>query len=209
MRRTRQRRQSSSHVLKREDHRVTERGQAAMEFLMSYGWALLVTLVVVGALAYLGILEPARFVPNKCNLGPGFSCEFFKVDLSGDGYPLSITYDKREHIIIGMKHSLGKSLTNVKLAVRDMTVAGESKYPGGTPLCSSSLSSDAFDEAESLLMVWPDGTIALFLICREHPLTMPDPWAVGKKMRAQLTLDYIQNGISRTRTGEIVADVEE
>ena len=34
------------------------KGQAAMEFLMTYGWAILVVLVVIGALAYFGILSP-------------------------------------------------------------------------------------------------------------------------------------------------------
>jgi len=35
------------------------KGQAAMEFLMTYGWAILVVLVVIGALAYFGVLSPS------------------------------------------------------------------------------------------------------------------------------------------------------
>jgi uncharacterized protein (UPF0333 family) len=48
-----------------------KKSQAAMEFLMNYGWALLVVLLVIAALAYFGMLNPERFLPDKVNLGPG------------------------------------------------------------------------------------------------------------------------------------------
>jgi hypothetical protein len=41
------------------------KSQAAMEFLMTYGWALLVILLVLAALAYFGMLNPDRFLPDK------------------------------------------------------------------------------------------------------------------------------------------------
>jgi hypothetical protein len=36
-----------------------------MEFLMTYGWALLVVLLVIAVLAYFGMLNPDRFLPDK------------------------------------------------------------------------------------------------------------------------------------------------
>jgi len=51
-----------------------KRGQAAMEFLMTYGWAILVVLVVIGALAYFGILNPLTLLPERCELEMGFYC---------------------------------------------------------------------------------------------------------------------------------------
>ncbi|MBI5391980.1 hypothetical protein HZB00_03170, partial [Candidatus Woesearchaeota archaeon] len=56
-----------------------KKGQAAMEFLMTYGWAILVVLVAIGALAYFGVLSPSRFLPRSCTIGPGFSCDDAKV----------------------------------------------------------------------------------------------------------------------------------
>jgi len=42
-------------------NRRNKKGQAAMEFLMTYGWALLVVLIAIGALAFFGVLNPSRF----------------------------------------------------------------------------------------------------------------------------------------------------
>ena len=55
------------------------KGQAAMEFLMTYGWAILVVLVAIGALAYFGVLNPARFLPESCTLTPGLGCDDFQI----------------------------------------------------------------------------------------------------------------------------------
>ncbi|MBI3027534.1 hypothetical protein HYY70_05475 [Candidatus Woesearchaeota archaeon] len=58
------------------------KAQAAMEFLMTYGWAILVVLAAIAALAYFGVLSPAKFLPEKCILEPGFLCEGHKVETS-------------------------------------------------------------------------------------------------------------------------------
>jgi hypothetical protein len=49
-----------------------------MEFLMTYGWAILVVLAAIAALAYFGVLSPDKFVPDKCVVqGGGLSCDEF------------------------------------------------------------------------------------------------------------------------------------
>lgn len=58
---------------------ISKKGQAAMEFLMTYGWAILVVLVAIGALAYFGVLSPEKFLPETCIIGPGFSCDDFRI----------------------------------------------------------------------------------------------------------------------------------
>ena len=50
------------------------KGQAAMDFLMSYGWAILVVLVAMGSMAYFGVLSSDGFVPRKCDLERGIVC---------------------------------------------------------------------------------------------------------------------------------------
>jgi hypothetical protein len=38
------------------------KGQTAVEYLMTYGWAILIILIVAGVLAYYGIFAPAGFL---------------------------------------------------------------------------------------------------------------------------------------------------
>ena len=59
------------------------KAQAAMEFLMTYGWALLVVLAAIGALAYFGVLKPQGFMPEQCVLVPGIACMDSKVTVGG------------------------------------------------------------------------------------------------------------------------------
>ncbi len=51
-----------------------KKGQAALEFLTTYGWAFLVILVMIGALAYFGVLDPNKYLPEKCILTTGLDC---------------------------------------------------------------------------------------------------------------------------------------
>jgi len=46
----------------------SRRSQSAMEFLISYGWVLLVILLVLAALAYYGVLTPNKYLPDKYQL---------------------------------------------------------------------------------------------------------------------------------------------
>lgn len=59
--------------------KILKKSQAAMEFLMTYGWAILVVLAAIAALAYFGILSPEKFLPEKCILAPGLACVQHKV----------------------------------------------------------------------------------------------------------------------------------
>ena len=51
-----------------------KKGQAALEFLTTYGWAFLVILIMIGALVYFGVLNPSKVLPDKCILETGFNC---------------------------------------------------------------------------------------------------------------------------------------
>src|SRR3989338_7151739 len=62
---------------------MKKRAQAAMEFLMTYGWAILVVLVAIGALAYFGVLDPGKFLPQRCVLPSGLHCEDFVIVSGG------------------------------------------------------------------------------------------------------------------------------
>ena len=52
----------------------SRRGQSAVEYLVTHGWALIVLVLVVTILYGLGIFNPNRFVAEECVFQPGFSC---------------------------------------------------------------------------------------------------------------------------------------
>ncbi|HHE36554.1 MAG TPA: hypothetical protein ENL16_01940 [Candidatus Woesearchaeota archaeon] len=74
------------------------RGQAALEFLTTYGWAFLVILIMIGALAYFGILSPGRFLPERCNIGPEFTCDEYQVTNSDGTLRIKFTNNVGETI---------------------------------------------------------------------------------------------------------------
>tara|TARA_Y100000034_G_scaffold133874_1_gene200741 strand:+ start:596 stop:1048 length:453 start_codon:yes stop_codon:yes gene_type:complete len=86
---------------------VRKKGQAAMEFLMTYGWAILVVLVAIGALAYFGVLNPGNFLPSSCTVQPGIGCDDFK-----------ITATNAQLIL---RNGMGDDFTNVGVSVTGCT----------------------------------------------------------------------------------------
>jgi len=56
------------------------RGQSAMEYLMTYGWAILVIIIVIAVLFYIGVLNPRNVTPTSCTFPPGISCTSYKLD---------------------------------------------------------------------------------------------------------------------------------
>jgi hypothetical protein len=55
-----------------------------MEFLMTYGWAILIMLVVIAVLFYLGVFSPSTSVPKICTLPAGLACYDYSIDLDGN-----------------------------------------------------------------------------------------------------------------------------
>ena len=45
-----------------------------MEYLMTYGWAILIISIVLAALFASGIFNPSQFAGQECVLSSGFSC---------------------------------------------------------------------------------------------------------------------------------------
>jgi hypothetical protein len=79
--------------------KMQKKAQAATEFLMTYGWAILVVGVAIAALAYFGVLSPSKFLPDKCTMPPGLACIDHRVTASdvtvilqnSIGYTINVT----------------------------------------------------------------------------------------------------------------------
>ncbi|MFH1307526.1 MAG: hypothetical protein ABIH72_01610 [archaeon] len=58
---------------------MSKKGQAAMEFLMTYGWAILAAIVVIAVLAWFGVFNLGNLAPSACVISAPFSCEEYGI----------------------------------------------------------------------------------------------------------------------------------
>lgn len=83
---------------------MQKKAQAAMEFLMTYGWAILVVLAAIGALAYFGVLSPDKILPERCTGPAGLDClEKASVVSTGTGA-------NADNITFALKNNLGYAI---------------------------------------------------------------------------------------------------
>lgn len=57
-----------------------KKGQAALEFMLSYGWAILTVMVVIGAIAYI-VPNTKSLTRTKCSFPPQMPCAGAKLDV--------------------------------------------------------------------------------------------------------------------------------
>jgi hypothetical protein len=136
-----------------------KKGQAALEFLMTYGWAILVVLIVIGALAYFGVLNPNLLVPEKCTLVTGLNCKDFKVT------------DGTDTVNIALENGLGKNIyvTDITFrqvaegipdSCRNATGVGANIWPAEAPGATrGGLLSNGASRSFSVVCVIPTTTI--------------------------------------------------
>ena len=81
---------------------MNKKAQAALEFLTTYGWAFLVILIMIGTLAYFGILSPGKFLPNRCTFGTEFQCIDYQIAYGGGAAGI---------IRLKLKNNVGEPIT--------------------------------------------------------------------------------------------------
>ena len=76
------------------------RAQAAIEFLTTYGWAVVIMLSVMTVMFYLGFFSPTTVAPKSCVFPAGLSCSGYRISDGGNltlvlvqntGYTINIT----------------------------------------------------------------------------------------------------------------------
>ncbi|MFA6530349.1 MAG: hypothetical protein WCT31_01355 [Candidatus Micrarchaeia archaeon] len=96
------------------------RGQAALEYMMTYGWAILLLIIVVGALISSGALTPSYFVSEECYLGPNLPCNFVVYK--------EFATDANTNIIMNISNGFPYTIKITKL---DITLQEDSAVTGG------------------------------------------------------------------------------
>jgi len=93
------------------------RAQSAVEFLLTYGWAIMIMLAILAILFYIGVFSPETASPNSCVLPAGFSCR---------GYAL---YDGGS-LVLDLGQATGKDIriTRISCTSADAPVDGITPY---------------------------------------------------------------------------------
>jgi len=69
---------------------MKKRGQAAMEFLMTYGWAILAAVIVIAVLASFGVFSGDKYVPTTCVISAPWGCD--KNQVAADSTGNNVTF---------------------------------------------------------------------------------------------------------------------
>lgn len=55
-------------------------GQSAVEFLTTYGWALILTFAALAIIYYYGVFDASRYLPRQCAIQPTLQCDSYEVE---------------------------------------------------------------------------------------------------------------------------------
>ena len=94
------------------------KAQAAMEFLMTYGWALLVVLIVIGVLMYSGFANISNLLPEKCTFSISVNCLDHSV--------------KKDSIQLRLENAAGRAMVVRSITATSEVLAGPSDSAPGT-----------------------------------------------------------------------------
>ncbi len=129
-----------------------KRGQAAMEYLMTYGWAILVIVIVLAALLYLGIFTP--ITPEVCMMPAGINCQKTYLSSANDNIDVTLVNGLQKSIaVMEMKctqESAPTAFDEVKVDGTDLAVSMGQAFSPETALdCYDSTGAAAtFDNGE-------------------------------------------------------------
>ncbi len=166
-----------------------KRSQAALEFLTTYGWAFLVILVMIGAMAYFGILNPTKLLPDRCNFGSEIGC---------DKDRMLVKNEAENTLTMSLKNNFGTAVVLTGASITsDNAVIGtcDPQSPDEDSLNSGTTSWSAGD----LITLYADCTGGASLV-------------EGDKIRMNIEINYYaaSAGSDYTKTiyGEVVTKVE-
>jgi hypothetical protein len=110
------------------------KGQSAMEYLMTYGWAILIIAVVLVVLYKLGVFSGASFLGTTCVANAGFLCSsptYFGGTGIGSGTGGNVlSPTPAGNLLVTLGQSTGSTMYNVAFG---FAVSGSSLTSSGVP----------------------------------------------------------------------------
>ncbi len=109
-----------------------KKGQSALEYLMTYGWALLIIVVVGAALYALGVLNPATYQQKTCTGMTYFLYKDHRLT-SGGNFDIQLTNGNEQVTITDISvGGTALTFTDVVANVSDTVVLAATGGPSGT-----------------------------------------------------------------------------
>jgi hypothetical protein len=102
------------------------KGQAAVEYLMTYGWAILALLIVLAALFSSGVLTPSYLVSDECAFGTNLKCD---ATLYNDGGSTQMIFN----VFNGFPYKVKVNSISIETAEGDRSFTG---FGGNTEIKS-------------------------------------------------------------------------
>lgn len=164
-----------------------KKSQAALEFLTTYGWAFLVILIMIGTLAYFGILSPSRILPNRCNFGPEFQCSDYRIAAT------AIAPDPANSFRLKLKNGVGEAVD-----VDSITILRDDGSAYAGCIAAAGNTAPGWASAATRELIWT-------------ACTTPG-WVAGDKSKVLVNVNYhtVSGGTGYTKTvkGEIFSAVQ-
>lgn len=174
---------------------MQKRGQAALEFLMTYGWAILAIVTVAAALAAFGVFRPKT--QNVCGtagmIETGISCPDFKIST------------EPPYLEVMLINGLGEDITiiNIWAEIKKGTLECEVRSSNIPPI--NKTYSSIGNEGS---LVLSGGEEATFALNKSLPIACMSGFTAGSSFKGDIMLSYNRVGISHTIVAPLRGTVE-
>lgn len=156
-----------------------KKSQSALEFMMTYGWAFMIIIIMVGSLAYLGVLSPDRLMSDRASAQVPFS--LVKSDFA-------IRQEKNMTMAFRIVNGYGSGIRiNDASAIVDYNGVCDSPviwldYDGDGNLAGTEVISGGAN-----MIQWEEGnTYPIYVDCGDQAMGLP----IGNKVKYTLKLGW-------------------
>ena len=159
-----------------------KKGQAALEYLVTYGWALIVIMGIIAVL-YSYIFKPEFYVVESCSMAPGIECGTFTLAKSTDG-------SNSMMLNLNLRSSM-----DFAIKIREMNITTDKFLSSGTGSYSSSTCTGRYCTATiPLSTIVARGDIPItFTFPLEEVKEIPRP-ATLQRMQFSILYEIVETG---------------
>jgi len=158
---------------------MKRKGQAAVEFLMTYGWAILAAIIAIGVLAYFGVFSPGKYVTDSAIVTAPFyvNAQNIQAETGIAG--------SNSGIVMELRNNGGEDLTVSSITITDNSAANIDCTWTGSQLVN------------------PSGAVSFTIDCGLASLT------AGNTYKGDVTISYTKTGsaVALASTGTIAGKI--